>query len=96
MPSYCLKPRPMPFAESFTYTVSTDTHWLVASAHCLSVWSLPDVSSQYWPFVGFSGWPACEIAHRQRRPSTRHREMSMFVLSAALTVFSCPMYPLSE
>ena len=49
----------MPFAESFRYTVGTDTHWLVASAHCLSVWSLPDVSSQYCPFDGLSGWLAC-------------------------------------
>ena len=59
MPSYCLKPLPMPFADSFRYTVGTLTHWLVASAHCLSVWSLPDVSSQYCPFDGLSGWLAC-------------------------------------
>ena len=50
----------MPLAESFRYTVGTDTHWLVASAHCLSVWSLLDVSSQYCPFDGLSGCDACE------------------------------------
>ena len=52
------KPYTLPFADSFRYTVGTLTHWLVASAHCLSGWSLPDVSSQYWPFDGCFGFMA--------------------------------------
>ena len=95
MPSYCLNPLPMPFAASFTYTVGTDTHCPEASAHCLMVCRLPDVSSQYCPFDGLSGCATCEKLSVSACPSARHSD-TLIGVSAASTVFSCPMNPLSE